>query len=415
MLLSRFLRENLLQRDGVVAMEFVQSIAQTQNVTAYFAETDYGKSKAALNEFFNRIAHMPDVARGNAYSRDRTVIWSSTKDLVGRTFKHNPELDQALAGNLVTKSGRVQEQRKPEHVLFEPEVGQFVEHYIPVRDPVSNQVVGVAELYKIPRVLTQTIEKGNRLVWINAFVGGIFLYTVLFWIVRHAGRVMQQQHQALLKAEKLAAIGEMASSVAHSIRNPIASIRSSAELAMEECGQPIKEYLRDIIQEVDRFERWIRELLSFSHSPGDSDKKISLAEVVQTSLADFGQRLEGLQVSVEIPASIPEVFGEPQLLTQVFNSLIANAVEAMPHGGALTIDGERENEGVCVRVRDTGSGIPPDKLKELFTPLVSYKRGGLGLGLTLSRQIVQRYGGKLELSSKEGVGTTAVIYLPAAD
>jgi len=416
-LLARFLRENLLQRDAVVTMEFVQSIAQAQNTSVYFAEQDDAKRKGPLTDFFNRIAHMPDVVRANVYSRQRTILWSDEEHLTGKRFTDdNPELDQALAGRLALEAGHVNRPAKTEHILFAPDVDEFVENYIPIRDPQSGAVVGVVEIYKLPRVLMRTIAKGDRLVWLSALVGGLFLYGALFWIARRAGLTIRRQQQALVEAEKWAVIGELTAAVAHGLRNPLAAIRSSAELAQEEGGPPVSEYAADIIAKVDHLEKWVRELLIYSCRPGDTRRTTAIAEVLRGSLDSFAQRAQNRAVRVDLalPEPAPSVRGDPHLLAQALNSLIANALEAMPDGGRLRISGERRGDLFALRLSDTGAGIPPETLAEVFKPLVTGKRNGLGVGLALARRIAQRSGGQLELRSRPGHGTTASLQLPIA-
>ena len=104
--------------------------------------------------------------------------------------------------------------------------------------------------------------------------------------------------------------------------------------------------------------------------------------------------------------------GDPQLLVQVLNSLIANALEAMPDGGRLRIGGERREDRFTLHLSDTGAGISPDRLAEVFTPFITHKPQGLGVGLALARRIAQRYGGQLDLRSQPGKGTTASLQLP---
>ncbi len=417
-LLARFLRENLLQRDAVVTMEFVQSIAQAQNTSVYFTEQDYARGKGPLTDFFARIAHMPDVVRANVYSRQRTVLWSNEENLIGKRFTDdNPELDRALAGELALETGQVNRPAKTEHILFAPEVDEFVENYIPIDDPQSGAVVGVVEIYKLPRVLMQTIAKGDRLVWLSALLGGLFIYGALFWIVRRASLTIWRQQQALVEAEKWAVIGELTAAVAHGLRNPLAAIRSSAELAQEESGPPVGEYAADIIAKVDHLEKWVRELLIYSYQPGDTRQTTPVAEVLRGSLEGFARRAQSQAVTVDLalPEPLPSVRGDPHLLAQAFNSLIANALEAMPDGGRLRIGGERRGELFALRLTDTGVGIPPERLAEVFKPLITGKRDGLGVGLALARRIAQRSGGQLELRSRPGHGTTALLQLPIAD
>lgn len=416
-LLARFLRENLLQRDAVVTMEFVQSIAQAQNTSIYFTEQDYAKGKEPLTDFFTRIAHMPDVVRANVYSRQRTILWSNEEHLIGKHFTDdNPELDRALAGELALETGQVKDPVKTEHILFAPEIDQFVENYIPIRDPRNGAIVGVVEIYKLPRVLMQTIAKGNRLVWLNALLGGLFLYGALFWIVRRASLTIQRQQQALVEAEKWAVIGELTAAVAHSLRNPLAAIRSSAELAQEEGAVSVGEYTADIIAKVDHLEKWVRELLIYSCQPGEVQQITPIAEVLRDSLDSFARRVQSQAVTVEfaLPEPLPSVRGDPNLLAQALNSLIANALEAMPDGGRLRISGERRGNLFALRLSDTGVGIPPEKLAEVFEPLITSKHNGLGVGLALARRIAQRSGGRLELCSQQGQGTTVLLQLPIA-
>ena len=416
LLLGRFLRRSLLERDAVLTTQFVQSIAEAQNTGAYFAKTEYQQNKQALDEFFVHIAHLPDVVRANVYRADGTIVWSDQQDLIGKRFTDNPELRRALAGEMALKSGRRGDEEKAEEVLYPVDLDEFVENYIPIWDATGEGVVGVVEVYKIPQLLLLTIEKARRLVWINAAVGGVFLYAALFWIVLRADKLIKRQHKALLDSEKMSALGEMASSVAHSIRNPLAAIRSSAELALEEAQEPLTSHAEDIVKEVDRLGLWLRDLLVYSIGQNDQERKAAIADVIHNSLDGLAERLakQGIAVKLEMKDSLPEVQGDPVALTQVFNTLIANALEAMPNGGILRLIGEPMAGGVIVKIIDSGVGISPEHLKKIFEPMVSFRRNGLGIGLYLSRRILQRYGGKLDLLSDEGQGTTAVLQLAAA-
>ena len=412
--LSNFLEEHLLRRDAVVMEEFVARIAQHHDPRGYFASS-YSAAGEALNDFFEDISHMPDVARINAYSGNGTVVWSSDPTLLGKQFEDNEELEEAFGGELVYEKGTVELGDKLEHIPFKQKIDWFVENYIPVADADSGEVLGVVEIYRIPEALHESIESGRRLVWVSVVAGGMFLYLTLFWIVRRAHRLIQNQQKALLGQTRLATIGEMASSVAHSIRNPIASIRSSAELALDGSQDPdINDSLEDIIGEVDRFDGWIRELLTFASEPGDPRGRAHLEEVVDASIGGLAHRAsrQSVEIATRFPDGLPAVRGEPRLLVQVVTSLISNALDAMPQGGSLVIDASRAGGRVRLTFADTGFGIPADKLEGLFDPLTTYKQGGLGIGLALARQIVNRYQGDITLRSDPGIGTTVVIELP---
>lgn len=413
--LSKFMTSNLLERDAVVTAEFVQSIAKAQNVSAHFGELDFKKTRPHLDAFFEQMAHLPDVARANVFSRNRTVVWSNDETLVGRRYGDNPELERALLGEVVLKSGRVSAKEKSEHVSFEPGVDRFVENYVPIHAPQSGEVVGVVEVYKIPNVLYATIRKGNMLVVASAIVGGIFLYAALFWVVRRGGRLLAQQQKALVDAERMATVGEMVANIAHGIRNPLSVIRTSAELA-EDGGDP-KEFSEDVVRETDRIDRWIRELLEFSREPDRvSAAPCSLREVLKASLANFAERLERQEIRVRTdhPADLAPVHGDQHLLIQATSTLISNAVDVMPAGGELTLRAGRTGDTVTLDIIDTGPGIASEDLTEVFKPLVTRKRNGLGMGLPLARRVAERFGGRLELQSSDGAGCCARLTLLVA-
>ena len=224
--LSRFLTDKMLTRDAVVSMQFIESIVEAENTGAYFVRRDQGRTNAALESFFRDISRLPDVFRANVYALDRSILWSSTQDLIGHRFGANPEFEEAFAGELAVESGVVGIDDKTEHVSFDSlsKGTRFMEAYVPIWDRDSHAVVGVVEIYKLPSALFLAIDEGHRLVWTSAAIGGLFLYATLFWIVRRAGRVMRAQQDRLVESETLAAMGEMASAVAHGIRNPLASI-----------------------------------------------------------------------------------------------------------------------------------------------------------------------------------------------
>ena len=414
-LLSEFMRKNLLQRDAVVTKEFVQSVAQTQNIIAYFAEKDYSKSTAPLELFFKQISNMPDVRRANVFAKDGTVIWSSQAQLIGTRYGQNQELEQALRGEVVVEIEQEQsrEGEKLEHVLFPVGTKEYIENYIPIYDPMGQIVIGAVEVYKVPRVLFETIRSGRRLIWISAAVGGLFLYLVLFWIVWRTSLVIKRQQDTLLQKEKLAVVGEMASAVAHGLRNPLSSIRSSAELAIEEEDETTRDGLKDIIHEVDRLDKWIRELLTFQQTVPTEARAISIKSVICNSLAGFktGIAQDNVAIDVDVPDTLPLVKGDENLLIQAVNNLITNALESMPNGGDLKVEAEANGTYVKVKIVDTGVGLQEDFMEDAFTPFVTHKKNGMGIGLHISRRIFERFGGSLDLVRNDGLGTTALISL----
>lgn len=420
LLLSRFLTERMLERDAVVSMQFIESAIQSDDGFAYFTASQGGLAHPGLEDFFVNIVGLPDVARANVYGARGNVIWSSDAKLIGRRFGPNPDLEEAFAGKLVVETGTVGTIERPEQVTFGPgrDGTRFVENYIPVWDAGRQRVLGVVELYKLPEALFAAIREGSRQIWISALAGGLFLYAALFWIARHANRVIRAQHREIAASETLAAVGEVASAVAHSIRNPLASIRSSAELALEEDPDHARHSAADIVREADRLDRWVIELLGYLRPEETPVERVDVNALVHEQLRGFAAALERQRITVDVDADerLPDVRAHAPALAQVFNCLVTNAVEAMPEGGGLGVRTRWDagTERVIVQVRDTGHGVPREIAGDAFRPFTTTKRGGLGVGLSLSRRIVQRYGGSLRLEDAPRGGAAATIVLPAA-
>ncbi|HSQ05603.1 MAG TPA: two-component sensor histidine kinase, partial [Burkholderiales bacterium] len=190
LLLSHFLTERMLRQEGVLTMEFVQSLVGVENsLRRYFTgeETrDADELKAALRH----IAALPDTLRANIYNRDRVLFWSTDRSVVGKRFGANPELDEALAGKLVIHGDSDAEGlSKEEHENLVGNAGYFVEIYVPVRDTPHGQVIGVVELYKSPKALAEALQIGRLYSIVGAAVAGLFLYAALFGLSRRADAV----------------------------------------------------------------------------------------------------------------------------------------------------------------------------------------------------------------------------------
>jgi len=418
MLLSRFLTENLLERDAQVLMEVVQSLAEVQDTSRYFLGRSTDVRDRSLEEFFVHVAKLPDVLRTNIYARDQRVLWSSDPALVGRYLGPNHELEEALEGKMAVESGVIgaDADTKPEHLLLRSAEPRFVENYLPVRAAPGGPVIGVVEVYRVPAALFQTINHGLQLIWSTALGGGLFLYLMLFWIVRRADRLIEEQSQRLLESETLAVIGEMTGAITHGIRNPLASIRTSAELCQDDPSPGVREAARDITAEVDRLSEWVRQLLTYSEQEPARLAAVDLAPLLRSCLGGFEREMQrcGVNVDTAILPALPPVRAEPVRLSHVFNSLLANALEAMPKGGHLAVAANVSPKGRSVRVtiRDTGVGIPREALSRVFAPFFTSKSKGLGLGLPLVKRIVTRFGGSVSIASEPGRGAEIVVELP---
>jgi two-component system, NtrC family, sensor histidine kinase HydH len=417
-LLTNFVTKHLLDREAHVTMEFLMNVLQADGSIGYLADPAHPELAARFEGSLQQLTAMPDVQRINVYSREHTVLWSTDRALIGRKFDQNEELDEALRGELAIEGGSITDaqRQKPEHVGLPAESAFFVETYIPIRSAGKPEVLGVFELYKAPVALTAAIRDGHRQIWLTAFLGAVALYLTLFWIVRSADRKIKEQHQRLLKAETMAAVGELAASVAHNIRNPLASIRSSAELALETPDSSTGEQARDIMAGVDRIEEWLRDLVSFALVDASPAGPVDAAQLMQHCFRKFAQEFErsGIQAEVSTGPHLASVRADRALLGHVLHLLVANAIEATDQGGRITGEVTQAPGKVKLRIADTGRGIAPEHLAKLFTLFFTTKPRGLGIGLTLAQRAIERFGGSIQVDSTPGVGTAFTIELPAA-
>jgi len=421
--LSNFLKRNMLERDALVTMEFVNTIVRSGDAEARLIASDPDNQSESLKGLFEQIAGVPEVIRANLYGSNRVILWSSDPAFVGAVFRTNRELDRAFAGQPQIEEGIVGERKKAEHAFLEGEGTEFVENYLPIWNDDRSTVIGVAEVYKAPDRLYRAIDNGTKLIWLNAALGGLVLYVALTWIIYRANSVMRQQQAQLAETQALAAIGEIASAVAHGLRNPLASIRTSAEVALEDRpAPPIEESLRDIMAQSDRLESWVRELLTSSRPDAFEFESVRVNDILTRSVEGYAEQMkrQSVELDLRLDPDAGMIEANPVALAQVFNSLIANALEAMPQGGRLSVRSARlsrrrgNDGGVGVTIADTGQGIPGHEMGQIFEPFVTTKgAAGLGIGLPLARRIVERHRGHLELHAGADGGIVASIELPA--
>lgn len=415
--ISDFLTQQLFEREAVVSRDFVQNVLVSDGSLDYLANPSDAEARERFRGSVVHLANMRDVLRTNIYGRDQKVLWSSTPGLIGRQFDENDELDEALRGDMVVHAGRISPdaRAKQEHEGLSEAASYFVETYIPVKDRDGQSVVGVIELYKVPVSLTESIQKAQMQVGAAALGGALLLYLSLFGLIRRADRTMQAQRQKLIDTETMAAVGELAASVAHNIRNPLASIRSSAELSLESMADHGEESARDILREVDRASNRVTQLLRLSHDGNASNVPVDIGLLLQDSVADhretFARRQQTL--ALHAPPDNTRVLADAPLLLQVVNSLLANASEAMPSGGHCEVSVDHSaNRFVTVTISDEGTGIAPEALKQAFRPFFTTKPQGMGLGLSLAHRIVERLGGTIALNNRPSGGTTVTLTLP---
>ena len=246
--------------------------------------------------------------------------------------------------------------------------------------------------------------------------------------VDHKTKELKRAHDHVLHVEKMASIGKMAAVVAHEVNNPLSGILTYAKLlrkwvasgqAEHEKRDEAMECLELIAAESRRCGDLIKNLLTFSRAAPLNVQLTDLRAVVDRSLMLVRHQLElgGIQLQVTVADDLPRIPCDPAQIEQVLLALIMNAIDAMPRGGNLWIDAALSHDAteLTIRVRDDGAGIAPDVLPQIFEPFLTTKESGhgVGLGLAISRGIMERHNGSIEVASELGKGTTFTLTLPA--
>lgn len=418
-LLSNMLADRLLKREGAVIQDFVQNLLLTDDSAEFFEDPLNSEFEKRFLRSMAHIQNMKEPVRVNAYRPDGVVLWSTDKSLVGRHFPVNDELQEAMQGHLVVHSGNASEgiPDKEEHEGLALYGTFYVESYIPIYKKDGTGIVGVMEFYKISTQLNDSIREGVLRLLLACLASAIGLFASLYWIVARADKVMREQQSRLAQVQTLATAVELASAVAHNLRNPLASIRVSAEMLQQHGVQlnEAVEHSHDITQAVDRADRWISELVRVSQAPNLTPEAVSLEPLLKDCMHELESELTKRRIMQTLRHG-PEVrvVAHPDMLRQIILSIIANAMDAMTDGGQLVSSWHIEGSRVTITLTDSGHGMSQEVRNRIFRPFFSTKSGGLGIGLALVKRMVEQWSGTVELRPVTPHGTSVEIRLPLA-
>lgn len=220
----------------------------------------------------------------------------------------------------------------------------------------------------------------------------------------------------MVQTEKLAIVGQLAAGAAHEIRNPLTSVRGFIQLLQKELsGSPKAEYIDIIIAEIDRVNAIINEFLKLAKPATPRRISCPLKDLFNEIrvLVESEAFIKNVDVTEEID-DLPEIMIDKEQVKQVLINIIQNSFDAMPHGGklAIRVGAEPGEEAIRISVQDSGCGMDPEIVEKIFKPFYTTKESGTGLGLSVSLQIIENHGGRIEVDSAPGRGTTINIYLP---
>jgi len=306
-----------------------------------------------------------------------------------------------------------------EHLSHDPKVYSFAT--VPLWG--KGKVIGVILVDNLYNQNPITDEDIQFLTMFTNQAGLAIENSLLYRNLEEVHRELKETQAYLLHQEKMAALGELSTNIAHEIKNPLVSIGGFARrldrIIQDESQE--KRYTETIIKEVSRLEKILDDIHNYTRDESFAFKELDLQHILEDSLSmvSEGVQGEGIQLVKEFAEELPKVRGDYHQLKQAFSNLISNAYQAMDGKGKLSIrihpiskDG---SPFIRVEVEDTGKGIDPENLHNIFNPFYSTKEAHLGLGLPTVHKIIISHHGQIEVDNRPGEGVTFIITLPATE
>ncbi len=233
-------------------------------------------------------------------------------------------------------------------------------------------------------------------------------------IVKQRTRELRKTQEKLLRKEKLAVLGQLVGGIGHELRNPLSTINNTVfflKMVLVEPEEEVMQSLDALENSVTRSMKTLNSLLDFIRPKSFRLRKTDINDVIHTTLSHITVP-EMIKVVIQLEKTLPFIFADPDQLSHVFENIITNAIQAMPEGGQLLIKSVGSSpQWVEISITDSGVGMPQEVLEQLFEPLFTTKAKGIGLGLAMSKMLVEGHGGTIEVESKVGKGSTFIVRL----
>jgi signal transduction histidine kinase len=308
---------------------------------------------------------------------------------------------------------------------------QGFDTFIKVHDSVPQIPIVILSGLTDEELASRAVREGAQDYLVKGYVGSNLLGRSLRYAIerkqseediKKKNEEIRNMTQQLWQAAKLATMGELASSIAHELNNPLATVSLRVESLIAQCAgdDPRRRELEIIGQEVERMGNLVTNLLQFSRRSQKQISTVDIGEEIEKTveLIHYHLRKNNIQVIREFAPEVPGILADRQQLRQLFLNLFTNASDAMPKGGKLTIRvaAQTEEKKIFIELADTGTGIPPEILPKIMEPFYTTKpeRKGTGLGLAICRRIAQEHRGTFDITSEgiPGKGTRVCIALP---
>jgi signal transduction histidine kinase len=423
-----FYRQAMTERETAVMQDMINIVAHEEeaegNLSArYLANYAESTAKAHLEVSFRSLTRLPGFFRIKVFGPDHKIAWSDDAGLIGTAQTHNPQaVMRALVENLPSAFNPA---------LSVPNVDNLIEFYIPFQLGGSAAVAGVVSLYRSSGPIDAAIKQGVFLLWTLFGIGGLAMYVALyslFLAVYRSRREISSQfatlsdtHERLIQTEKLSAMGQMVSEIAHQLNNPLVGVINLAELAEREIGNParVKELLGEVRSAGEHCREYVQRVLQLSQLTRSERQPTDISQLARDTVGFFQQSLGShLSVTIDAPSEALISDVDENLVRNALFNLIHNASQVDPNGTvAVSVTGEQREgrPGVSIAVSDNGPGFPPELADKLFTPFFTTRRGGTGLGLSIAQHIAILHGGTISAENRPEGGASFTLWLPTIE
>lgn len=432
-----YFRQEIINRESVILRNVVHAIVFEESMEHELTSSDLERyadaaSQRDLQHSFRELKHLSGMLRVKVFRPDQTIVWSDEPSLIGtKTTGHPEELARAMNGEARAVFNPAD--RPLNDVEGLPRI-PLIEFYVPfsVAEPGSarGMVTGAVALYRSPQELNDTLRRGLILLWLVTGLGGMILFASVFALFRsvyHRQREAESQfarlsteHERVVQIEKLSALGQMVSEIAHQLNNPLVGVVNLAELAQGEADNPrrVRELLGEVRKAGDHCRNFVQRMLHFAQATR-SERRLTDMNALARETINFFQQSVGSRPSVTLETPDHEIMlaVDPVLIRHALFNLIHNAVQAEPKGPVTVSVAPDERQGVrgCrLTVSDCGPGLVPAVMAKLFTPFFTTRPGGTGLGLSVAQQIALQHGGSIRGENRPEGGARFIVWLPAS-
>lgn len=427
---SAFFRQSIINRQAdtihevVVALSNQLSVSDIENYHQPIAQ-------AHLEHSFGVLRNISGVMLLKVFNSEGTIVWSDRPEYIGTSLTNNKnELNDAL------RNGKVHaifaSNRHPfatsQHFQHPPLIEFYVPFSLSKPGTVSNVTPAVLSLYRSPQELNETIWNGIALLWLVTGLGGLILFAALYKLFHAVYRRQREaesqfarlsaNHERMIQVEKLSAMGQMVSEIAHQLNNPLVGVINLAQLAERDVENParVRELLAEVLKAGEHCRHFVQRMLRFTKVAHSEPRVTEIKGLVHETIAFFKQSVGSHHaVTLEAPEQDMLLRIDPVLVRHALFNLIHNAAQADPKGTVLVTivpDTRKGVSGCRLDVSDCGPGIDPGVAKQLFTPFFTTKHDGTGLGLSVAQHIAMLHSGVVSAENRASGGACFSIWLP---